>query len=217
VIDLTGRVLVEIRDYAPVAAITPRVRGGEPAKGDVPPMVILVRAGRTRSVFAIRSSARIGLQDGRWYARCYGATAQQAAQLSGAVSDAIHTRGPRTDSQGRRLYLSVDEGGGDADLDPVTRWPLEVITIRAVGGAFLVGQGAAAGSFPVGGGGDKTYVHSQLTPATVWTIVHNLGKFPAVETSDLARNEIYGDVDWVDLNTVTVTFAGPVDGYAYLN
>jgi hypothetical protein len=71
------------------------------------------------------------------------------------------------------------------------------------------GSGAAAG--------DKTYLHVQGVADTVWTITHSLGKYPAVTALDSTREQIEGEVDYVDLNTVTVTFAGALSGSATLN
>ncbi len=59
------------------------------------------------------------------------------------------------------------------------------------------------------GGGDKEYVHTQSTPAFIWTVVHNLGTYPTVSCMDntvLPIQEFEGEVDYVDLNTLTVTF-----------
>lgn len=54
-------------------------------------------------------------------------------------------------------------------------------------------------------------------PVAVWTIEHNLGKRPTVTTLNSDQIEILGRVEYVDLNTITVTFAKAVAGYAYIN
>jgi hypothetical protein len=73
-----------------------------------------------------------------------------------------------------------------------------------------------------GGGEDLSYVHHQLTPATAWTINHNLAKFPSVRTVDSAGNEIQGIVLDVSNNTLKVSFFArgkpvAIGGSAYLN
>ena len=73
---------------------------------------------------------------------------------------------------------------------------------------------ANAGS---GGGGDKTFVFTQAVAAATWNIVHNLGKYPAVFVVDSAASVVVGDIKYVDLNTVTVTFASGFTGQAFLN
>lgn len=60
------------------------------------------------------------------------------------------------------------------------------------------------------------YTHDQLTPATVWTIVHNLNCYPMVKVVDSAKTEVTTDVDHPDANTVVITVAAPFSGTAYL-
>lgn len=67
------------------------------------------------------------------------------------------------------------------------------------------------------GGGDKNYVHVQDVAASVWTASHNLAKRPAVVVVDSADDVVYGDISYVDDNTVTLTFTGAFTGKAYFN
>lgn len=68
------------------------------------------------------------------------------------------------------------------------------------------------------GGGDKTWIHDQFIPATVWTIVHNLGKKPTVTVVDTANTVVEGVIDYGNsLNQLTITFNYPFSGYATLN
>lgn len=64
---------------------------------------------------------------------------------------------------------------------------------------------------------DLNYVHTQSTPLAVWTITHDLEKKPSVRIEDLAGNDIIAEIDYVDLNTITIVFAIPLSGTAYLN
>jgi hypothetical protein len=68
-----------------------------------------------------------------------------------------------------------------------------------------------------GGGSDKNFVFTQATPATVWTIAHNLGKRCAVTVVDSAGDQCEGDVVYVDNNTIQITFAAAFSGSAYCN
>jgi hypothetical protein len=68
-----------------------------------------------------------------------------------------------------------------------------------------------------GSGGDLHYTHVQNAPSTVWTIVHNLGKMPAIVTADSAHSVVEGDVAYLSLNIATVTFSVPFGGEAYCN
>lgn len=58
---------------------------------------------------------------------------------------------------------------------------------------------------------------SQPTPASVWTIAHNLGFRPDVATYRLGGTEIKGAVHHLDLTSLTVTFNIPVAGYARIS
>ena len=67
------------------------------------------------------------------------------------------------------------------------------------------------------GGGDKNYVHTQGSPSATWTVSHNLGKRPAAVVVDSAEDVVYGDIRYIDDNTVTLTFSGAFSGKAYFN
>lgn len=65
--------------------------------------------------------------------------------------------------------------------------------------------------------GDLNFVYTQVSPSTTWSVVHNLGKFPAVSVVDSGGTEIVPDVLYVDSNNVTVSFGASTSGKAYLN
>ncbi len=126
-VDPTGYILTTIRDDAAVAALTTRVRGGEPAPGDakVPyqRFIVLVRLGASRL-------KRAPIQEVRIAARCYGTTYSDAAALAGAVSDAIHAVGHRINSGGVAIFGSFDDGGEGATADPDTHQPMETVIVQ---------------------------------------------------------------------------------------
>lgn len=64
---------------------------------------------------------------------------------------------------------------------------------------------------------DKTYVHSQLSSQTEWTVNHALNKFPSVSVVDDGNNIIVGDVKYIDKNQLTITFGVSISGKAYIN
>lgn len=64
---------------------------------------------------------------------------------------------------------------------------------------------------------DKTFVYDQTVPSSVWTIEHNLEKFPAVNIVDSAGTEVIGAIDYIDLNTVVISFTGAFSGRAFFN
>lgn len=61
------------------------------------------------------------------------------------------------------------------------------------------------------------YRHNQGGPSTHWVIQHNLGFYPAVTVQDSAGSVVYGDVVYVDVNNVTITFDSAFGGYANLS
>ena len=62
-----------------------------------------------------------------------------------------------------------------------------------------------------------TYVHEQGVASAVWTVQHNLNKYPSVTVVDSSENVIIADVEYVDVNTVKITMNGASKGRAYLN
>jgi hypothetical protein len=64
---------------------------------------------------------------------------------------------------------------------------------------------------------DKNYVFIQSTPSATWTITHNLGKFPSVSVVDSANTVVYGDINYINENSLTVTFSAAFGGKAYMN
>lgn len=121
-IDPMGFLLTGVRSNPAVAALTSRVRGGEPAPGDaaVPfqRFVVLTRLGTQRN-------KRAPVQEVRIAAKCYGSTFGDAAALYGAVSAAVHNIGPRINASGVLVYRSFDDIGTGAEKDPDTGQPHE--------------------------------------------------------------------------------------------
>ena len=66
-------------------------------------------------------------------------------------------------------------------------------------------------------GGNTTYPFPFPQPKSVWTISHNLDRYPSVTIVDSAGDKVEGDVTYLDQNTISVTFSSPFSGTAYLN
>lgn len=77
-------------------------------------------------------------------------------------------------------------------------------------------QGATGPVGPQGSPGLDSghYRHVQPTPSTLWTVQHNLGYRPAVSVQDSAGTVVYGDIEHIDTNTLTVAFTSAFSGYA---
>lgn len=65
-------------------------------------------------------------------------------------------------------------------------------------------------------GFNQPYLYAQSTPATTWTINHNLGYRPSVELLDSGSQEIEGDVIHPSLNQTIVTLTPATAGIARL-
>lgn len=64
---------------------------------------------------------------------------------------------------------------------------------------------------------DKHHVHDQGLPALVWTVQHGLDKYPTVAVIDTGDNVVIGEVTYIDLNNLTITFNAAFSGKAYSN
>jgi len=66
---------------------------------------------------------------------------------------------------------------------------------------------------PTGG----SYIHTQGSSASTWTINHNLGFYPSVTVVDNGDNVVVGDVNYISTNSLTVSFSAVFGGKAYLS
>jgi hypothetical protein len=66
------------------------------------------------------------------------------------------------------------------------------------------------------GGGVSAYVHTQSTPATTWTINHNLGYRPSVELFNSGMQEIDAEIAHPSVNQTVVTLNPATAGLARL-
>lgn len=67
-----------------------------------------------------------------------------------------------------------------------------------------------------GGGGPSTdFVFTQSTPQSVWSIVHNQGRYPQVTVVDSAGDEVEADKVYLDANQIRIVFSAPFAGAAY--
>jgi hypothetical protein len=65
--------------------------------------------------------------------------------------------------------------------------------------------------------GGLFYEYHQVIPSLLWNINHPLNKHPSVTTVASAGNVIIGSVTYINNNNLTVRYAIPQIGYAYLN
>lgn len=60
------------------------------------------------------------------------------------------------------------------------------------------------------------FVHYQMTTATEWTITHNKNTYPSVTVIDSTETVVFGDVQYVDLNSLKIKFTAAFSGKAYI-
>lgn len=84
---------------------------------------------------------------------------------------------------------------------------------------------------PEGGKGDKgdkgekgdpglsgaNFIHDQLVPSDEWVINHGLNRYPSVAVVDSAGSVVEGTVEYTSNNVITLRFAAPFGGQAFLN
>ena len=68
-----------------------------------------------------------------------------------------------------------------------------------------------------GGGSDKNYVFTQNIPSSTWNINHGLNKNPSVIIVNSDKICVYGQIVYIDANSIVVNFNSPLGGEAYLN
>lgn len=66
-------------------------------------------------------------------------------------------------------------------------------------------------------GADLNFTFNQSPASAVWTITHNLNKFPNYTVIDSSGDEVEGDVTYINNNQLTLTFSAAFSGTAYLN
>jgi hypothetical protein len=63
----------------------------------------------------------------------------------------------------------------------------------------------------------NNFVFDKQVAASVWVVVHNMGKYPSVSIVDTANDQVDAEVKYNSINQLTITFTAAVAGKAYLN
>lgn len=91
------------------------------------------------------------------------------------------------------------------------------VTVSEVGPQGPTGPAGDTGpAGPQGSAGGSSFTYSQMSASTVWTITHNLGRYPPVTIVNEEGDEVFGDVHYASNEVVTVTFSAAFSGIAYL-
>lgn len=108
-----------------------------------------------------------------------------------------------------RVAIDQTSAGGTAPLN-----------LRAGSHVVMLGLTAAAATELVGLPGPPGTVipFTQSTPAAVWSLVHNLGRFPgSVVITDPSGIAVWAEVQNYSVNEVRVYFGSPQTGSAYIS
>ena len=64
---------------------------------------------------------------------------------------------------------------------------------------------------------DKFFAYEQTVSSKLWSVDHGLNKYPSITVVDSAGSVVIGEVIYVSLNSVLITFVGEFMGKAYFN
>lgn len=76
---------------------------------------------------------------------------------------------------------------------------------------------AMTGSVTANGESLTSFTHNQTVASVEWTINHNMNKKPSVTIVDSANTYVVGEVEYLDSNSLRVSFKYAFKGKAYLN
>lgn len=62
-----------------------------------------------------------------------------------------------------------------------------------------------------------SHIHNQTVSSSTWNITHNLNKYPSVSIIDSSNEEVIGEVEYTNANSLIVKFSAPFSGKAFLN
>ena len=101
-----------------------------------------------------------------------------------------------------------------ADHASLSDYLTVTVTNRTNQGSFIADKYYGLAIFAEG---DKHYTHNQGSASATWNVSHNLNKFPSATVVLSTGQKGYGDVTYIDSNSLTVSFAGAETGKAYIN
>ena len=121
-----------------------------------------------------------------------------------------------TDIENNVLQATIHAGTGNSirvrDLEVITTiFPTDKFLVVTANGEKLITAATLSDAT------DKHYTHTQDVVSDIWTIQHNLNKKPSVTVVDSGGSTVEGDIQYVDNNSVVLTFSGAFSGKAYFN
>jgi hypothetical protein len=118
---------------------------------------------------------------------------------------------------------NITDSNGVELTEPFYPWATKLTDLQDTpsslgnAGQTLVVNPAEDGTEWIDQPADKHYVHSQNSASKTWTVVHNLQKHPAVSITDSGGSLVVGNITYLSLDTVEITFNASFSGIAYFN
>lgn len=170
---------------------------------------------KTQDYYDIEDGSLIEKVEGKWYfdVRAIPTTATNADDEQVVTKGVIYFENQVTDSQGQELVYGERDYANEfiqlSDTPPNY--------VGKAGNIVIVNDTEDGLIFTDSSNADKHFAYDQGIPSSIWTINHGLGKYASIVVTDTAGSIVMGDVQYVDLNNITITFNASFSGSAYLN
>tara|TARA_R110001606_G_scaffold384658_1_gene547696 strand:+ start:20419 stop:21558 length:1140 start_codon:yes stop_codon:yes gene_type:complete len=170
---------------------------------------------KTEDYYNIETGKLIEKIAGKWYfdVRAIPNEATNVDDESIIVKGVIYFENSVTDSNAQELVYSERPFANDfIDLNDT---PAEYLAEDA-GKALVINSTSTEVEFKTIIE-DLHYIHDQGMPNVVWAVNHNLNKYPSAAAVDTANTVVMGQIEYIDLNNLTITFNASFSGEAYIN
>ncbi len=115
------------------------------------------------------------------------------------------------------LTSTVDTINNTADID-LNDSDGTKNTVKLKGGTGITLTQPASNEISIESlGSDANFVFTQSIPSSTWNINHGLNKFCSVSVVSDGNQLKYGNVSYINSNSLTITFSAAFSGKAYLN
>jgi hypothetical protein len=119
-------------------------------------------------------------------------------------------------SQGTQGTQGLQGGHREIDVLVTVPTPITVTVGTGYGGARGI-QGVQGTQGPTSAPTLVSFHYTQYAPSAVWNITHNLNFYPNVTTLDSSGSICEGEIDYIDSNSIRITFLASFSGTAYLS
>lgn len=114
--------------------------------------------------------------------------------------------------------VQAETGAGVPLAISISQTGVKILGLLDLGSGTVTGlDGSAITTGTVNPARLPKYTHNQSVPSATWTITHNLNFHPSVTVVDSGGTTVYGNVTYVDSNSIVVVFTSGFAGIAYLN